>query len=388
VTAHRLVWVDWLKGLVVLGVVAFHAAQPYVVTTWIVNAHEESYVLSGLAGLGYLFAMPLMFLLAGLTGWIALERRTTWQYLRVRLLRLGLPLVVGLAFLSPFESWVGELSTGATPSLPSFVARTWTTLPPLDSPRWLGDVGHHLWFLGFLLGYVLLTIVPLRWLRRRQAPAATRAVPAIVALIGPILPIALLQWLVRPVAPQYRDWADALLWLAYFGTGVGLAFDRAWMRPIGRHGGWMTIPALLLALALVPLGLDGVMRLESVPRFDAASLAYAAARTAIGWWLVCAVLALGMRWLNGAATAGERAGEASLAFYVLHHPVVVAVAAVVVPWSFPAGIGFPIIFLASVAVTGALYEGVVRRVAVLRAVFGVAGPQQEEPLRPPQPEPI
>ncbi len=84
--AQRLVWVDWLKGLVVLGVVAFHAAQPYVVTDWIVNATEDSYVLSGLAGLGYLFAMPLMFLLAGVTGWIALERRTTWQYLRVRLL--------------------------------------------------------------------------------------------------------------------------------------------------------------------------------------------------------------------------------------------------------------------------------------------------------------
>lgn len=384
----RLVWIDWLKGLVVLGVVAFHAAQPYIVTDWIVNADEESYVLSGLAGLGYLFAMPLMFLLAGVTSWIALQRRTAWQYLRVRLLRLGLPLVVGLAFLSPFESWVGQLSSGASPDLLSFVARTWATLPPLTTPRWLGDVGHHLWFLGFLLGYVLLTIVPLRWLRRRVAPAPTRPVRTAVVLLGPILPMAILQWLVRPAAPEYRDWADALLWLAYFGIGVGLGFDRAWLRPIARRGGWMTVPALLLAVLLLPLGMDGVMRLESAPALDAPSLAYAAARTAIGWWLVCAAMALGMRWLTGAAAAGERAGEASLAFYVLHHPIVVVIAAVVVPWSLGTLVGFSVIFLASVAVTAALYEGAVRRVGVLRAVFGVTKPAPEQSIGPPQPEPI
>ncbi|HEU5325205.1 MAG TPA: acyltransferase family protein [Candidatus Limnocylindria bacterium] len=386
--AQRLVWVDWLKGLVVLGVVAFHAAQPYVVTDWIVNATEDSYVLSGLAGLGYLFAMPLMFLLAGVTGWIALERRTTWQYLSVRLLRLGLPLVVGLAFLSPLESWVGQLSYGETPDLPSFVARTWSELPPLTSPRWLGDVGHHLWFLGFLLGYVLLTIVPLRWLRRRTPPSATRHVPAVVAMLGPIVPIAILQWLVRPPAPQYRDWADAAVWLVYFCIGIGLAFDRAWLRPIARSGGWMTIPALLLAALLLPLGLDGVMRLESAPSLGVASLAYASARTAIGWWLVCAVMALGMRWLTGAAWAAERAGEASLAFYVLHHPIVVVIAAAVAPWSVGALAGFVVIFVSSVAVSAALYEGVVRRVGVLRSVFGVAEPPPERPLGPPQPEPI
>jgi fucose 4-O-acetylase-like acetyltransferase len=384
---ERLVWVDWLKGLVVLGVVAFHAAQPYVLTEWIVNANEDSEVLSGLAGLGYLFAMPLMFLLAGLTGWIALERRTAWQYVRVRLLRLGLPLVVGLALLSPFESWVGALSAGHSPDLPAFVARTWAELPPLTSPRWLGDVGHHLWFLGFLLGYVLVTLVPLRWLRGRQPPSPTRTVPATLALLGPIVPMTVLQWLVRPAAPQYRDWADALLWLSYFGIGIGLAFDRAWLRPIGRYGGWMTIPALVLALLLVPLGLDGVMRLESAPSIDVPSLAYAAARTAIGWWLVCAVMALGMRWLTGAAPAGGRAGEASLAFYVLHHPVVVIVAAVVVPWSLGPALGLAAIFLASLGVTAALYEGVVRRVAILRAVFGVAEPAAEEPVSPRQPEP-
>ena len=69
----RLVWVDWLKGLVVSGVVLYHAAQPFVLTSWIVTDDERSLLLSTLAGLGYLFAMPLMFLLAGTASMLALQ---------------------------------------------------------------------------------------------------------------------------------------------------------------------------------------------------------------------------------------------------------------------------------------------------------------------------
>ena len=71
----RLAWIDWLKVIVVFGVFAYHAAQPFVLTTtWLVVDDEKSYLLSALAGLGYLFGMPLMFLLAGAASWIALQR--------------------------------------------------------------------------------------------------------------------------------------------------------------------------------------------------------------------------------------------------------------------------------------------------------------------------
>ena len=40
--------------------VVYHAAQPFVLTEWIVTTDDRSILLSGLAAIGYLFAMPLM----------------------------------------------------------------------------------------------------------------------------------------------------------------------------------------------------------------------------------------------------------------------------------------------------------------------------------------
>ena len=51
-TIGRQAWIDWLKVLVVIGVFVYHAAQPFVLTTWIVVGEEKSVVLSAIAGLG------------------------------------------------------------------------------------------------------------------------------------------------------------------------------------------------------------------------------------------------------------------------------------------------------------------------------------------------
>jgi hypothetical protein len=71
---ERLNWIDWLKVIVVLGAFVFHAAQPFVATSWLVNDTEKSLLLSVLSGFGYMVGMPLMFFLAGAATWLAVER--------------------------------------------------------------------------------------------------------------------------------------------------------------------------------------------------------------------------------------------------------------------------------------------------------------------------
>jgi glucans biosynthesis protein C len=374
----RLVWVDWLKGIVVLGVVAYHAAQPFLLTTWIITDDEKSVFLSVLAGIGYLFAMPLMFLLAGTASMLAIARRSVRHYLTVRLLRLGLPLAVGLVLLSPFEAWLGHVSLGGTTPLPEYALTYLGSAEITFSPIWIGEVGHHLWFLAFLLAYVLLSLPVLAWLRDRPPPTLSRHAPSLI--IGlPILALGLLQSPLRAAFPEYRDWADAVLWLAYFAAGALIALDRGLVPIVGRVGPWMVIPAGLLVVALAPAAISGeLLRLEGEARLDLAGMAYAMARTAIGWCLVLASMALGIRWLDRNEPVARRVGEASLAFYVLHHPIVIIVAMAVVGAEIGVWPQFLTILAASLAVTGALYELVIRRSAALRAVFGVAAPGESE----------
>ncbi|HEV7200044.1 MAG TPA: acyltransferase family protein, partial [Candidatus Limnocylindria bacterium] len=93
---ERLNWIDWLKVLVVVGAFLFHAAQPFVYTTWLINDTDKSLPLSLASGFGYLFGMPLMFFLAGAATWLAVERRGIGGHTGLRLRRLLIPLVLGL----------------------------------------------------------------------------------------------------------------------------------------------------------------------------------------------------------------------------------------------------------------------------------------------------
>ena len=49
-TTERLVWIDWLKIIVVFAVFVYHTAEPFLVINWLVSNDERSTALSALAG--------------------------------------------------------------------------------------------------------------------------------------------------------------------------------------------------------------------------------------------------------------------------------------------------------------------------------------------------
>ena len=88
---ERLVWIDWLKVIIVFAVFVYHVAEPFFVINWVVSNNERSYLLSALAGFTFLFGMPLMFLVTGATTWLSLGQRSITGYGMNRVRRLLLP---------------------------------------------------------------------------------------------------------------------------------------------------------------------------------------------------------------------------------------------------------------------------------------------------------
>lgn len=358
---RRVNWIDWLKVIVVFGVFLYHAAQPFVLTTWLVNDPERSVLLSALAGAGYLFGMPLMFLLAGSATWLALGRRGVAGFVSLRVRRILVPLAVGIAFLSPAQAWV---ASGARSSPIAYTLDWWRALPLPLNPQWLGDYGYHLWFLGFLFAYSLLALPGITWLTEHLAGAA-RLTTAIAArgagLLALLLPTLAIQLVVRPAAASYRDWADFALWGCYFGMGILAAADERIVSTVARYR-WPALGATcLLGLAFVPVAVSGtVLDLEHAPGYGATGLAYVALRTTIGFALVCVFIGFAARHLTMRPRALGWASRAVLPFYVIHHPVIVVVAA----WAVALPLGMwpklGLICVVSLVLTVGVYELLVR----------------------------
>ena len=89
------------------------------------------------------------------------------------------------------------------------------------------------------------------------------------------------------------------------------------------------------------------------------------------WSWLLVVVFVGMRWLDWGNRVTAYMAESILPFYVLHHPVVVFVAAVVIALQLGVWSKFALVVGISMATTLALYELLVRRWAVTRLVFGL-----------------
>ncbi|HXN78866.1 MAG TPA: acyltransferase family protein [Candidatus Dormibacteraeota bacterium] len=395
-SSERIHYLDWLKVLIVYGIVLFHVSLVFSFGTWLVSNHERSIVLSAFAGFCFPWGIPAMFLIAGADAWFGLHSRSVADFLRRRFLRLVVPLVPGLLVLSPLQRFV--TSSNPPPSIDTFwdfyasffrsFHFSWTL--QFISQYWL-----HLWFLAYLFAITLVCAPVLVWLRK---PAGRRLTSWLVALAcrrGGVLvlaaPLVLSQLALRPRFPAYQDWADVATYTLAFLWGAILFSDRRFEAAIREQVRW-----LLAAGTVTMLGIGLLTYFTRIHATGdtgaqaAAQLAQSFLWSLFVWSWLLAVLYLGIRWLNFPNRMQRYAEESVLPVYVIHHPVVLLIASFVVTWNLGVWPKFALILVSVAVLTLGIYEFGVRRWRATRLMFGlnpVPAPsiRSSQPASRPQP---
>jgi glucan biosynthesis protein C len=372
---RRLHYIDWLRVLATLGVFLFHALHPFDLFAWEIKNAEQSVVVSFLVAFLTPWGMPLFFLIAGAGSWFSLQRRTGRQYATERFKRLLIPFIIGAILLSPiqlFFEWRHESQRGLfTGSLLEFFRSFDTTL----GPRVFGaPVGYHLWFLGFLLSYSLIALPLLVWLKRdpgrRFIAWLGRWSERRGGLLLFILPLVLVQLVLRPMYPVEHDWADFVYLLVFFVSGYVLYADQRFARAI-RHewpvalilGTVSFLSGLVIFVAVAPEWADT----PGIPGF----YLFWSLWSVTGWCWTIVMLYVGMRFLDFRNKWLQYGQEAIVPFFLFHQPVIIVIAFFVVQWEAGIGVKLPVVVLISFVVTLALYEVLVRRIEPVRLLLGL-----------------
>ena len=154
---ERLHALDAVRGFALLLGIVFHSTMSFLNSSgqgWLIVDKDPSTTLSVVFYVLHMFRMATFFFIAGFFAHLLFHRRGQRAFVRDRLRRIGLPLVVGWPFL--FASIVGcaiwgawVMNGGTLPAEP----------PPDPNPPPLAFPLTHLWFLYVLLWLYALTLL-------------------------------------------------------------------------------------------------------------------------------------------------------------------------------------------------------------------------------------
>ncbi len=233
----RLYFFDNLRVALTVLLIAHHVGQAYGPTggEWPIQEAARASLLGPFFTVNRSFFMSLFFMISGYFSAISCDQKGPYAFLRSRLLRLGVPVVLwALIVAVPFQIFFVRAPNGG-----------------LGSP-WPLDVGH-LWFLEHLL---ILSAVYAFWrvLRRGHTPTPPEQTrpPRSWAILLFALGIAVASGLSRIWKP-IDEWsyllgfvkvafADVPRDVAFFFVGI-LTFRRGWLSSFDTKAGyaWLAV---------------------------------------------------------------------------------------------------------------------------------------------------
>ncbi|MBZ0281993.1 MAG: acyltransferase [Anaerolineae bacterium] len=372
----RLYYLDWLRVVAILGVFLYHSVHAFDLTDWHIKNAEQSELITVFLLFVSPWGMPFFFLIAGTGTWFALRHRTARQYARERFQRLLIPFIFGCLLLTPlmlYFEWMHKVQTAVLNV--SFWEFVGSRSMPI-SCQIFGWAGYHLWFLGFLFSFSLLTLAIFLWFRGEKGQQVAAWLAGLCEHRGGILlgviPLLLIQLALRPFFPEgEHNWADFCFLMGFFVLGYLLYSDERFMAAIRRDWRLMFPVAVIttmigMALIIFVDGYDWLAR-PDLPQF------YLLWGLVVvnGWcWVVC-VLFMGMRFLDFTNRWLQYGQEAILPFFVFHQPVIMVIAFFVVQWDADILPKLLVVVSSSFVVTAGIYELIVRHSHWLRVMFGM-----------------
>jgi surface polysaccharide O-acyltransferase-like enzyme len=331
---NRLLFIDNLRTVMIVLVILIHLSVTYggegswfykerpvdvltVTTLSFFNAVTQSYF------------MGILFFLAAYFTPSSYDRKGPRQFLRDRLLRLGVPLLVYEFVIHPLQAYplikAGALDVDG--SFGEMLARYYTSFHIGSGPLWFVET---LLILSFVyVGYRLLRNDP-PTSERREPPGslALIALAAGMGLANFLVRIRLpISWSLDPLNLQLPFFSQ---YLCMFALGI-VASRNDWLARMPRATGrlWLAF-ATVLIVVIFPLlfTLGGAME-GNVGKFLGElhwqAFAYAMWEQLVGVAMIVGLTVLFREHLNRQSSLAKEAAGASYTTYILHTPILILV---------------------------------------------------------------
>ncbi|MFC3093847.1 hypothetical protein DRW07_10235 [Alteromonas sediminis] len=387
----RIDYLDASRAFALILGIVFHASLSFipVFIGWAVMDVSTSWITAIFATISHSFRLELFFLIAGFFSHMTFHRDGSKRFLKSRVIRIAIPLIIGWFILRPLIvsgfTMGGQSLRGEIDITSSLMAG----LTDLQSFPTGFLVGTHLWFLYYLLLITAVTLVCRAILRtsKKVSDKLTGATDTAIswllqspfALAAMALPIACCLWFMDSWGMDTPDkslsphWPVLLIYGGFFVLGWMLHRQPVLLDKWACLSWKKLVVALVSVISSVVL-MDFQMQVAH-PHYDFIKAGFVVCYAVMMMALVLLTLGLFQRVLNQPNKIVRYLADASYWMYLIHLPVVIFLQVVVAEWSFHWSVKWLGITITTVILSLFIYDLLVRNTFIGATLNGRRKPR-------------
>lgn len=345
-TTERRYDIDWLRVIAIGLLLIYHIAiifQPWAMFIGFIRSEDALEGLWKPMTMLNVWRIPLLFFVSGMGLYFAMKKRNCKQLLTERAKRILLPFVFGYLAITPLHM---------------FIFQKYYHIPL----TYYSSSGH-LWFLGNIFVYVLLLSPLFFYLQKHKDGKFKKAISRVMSYaIGPLSISIFFMFEIGLVKPQLFE-LYAQTWHGFF---IGfLAFFFGYLFVYSGRSFWRTVSKwkwlyISIAAVLYTIRFTG---------FESISNMYITSLESNCW--IFGVFGLGYQYLNKPSVLLNYLSQAAYPVYIIHMFVLYAAAFIILPLDLHPMLKFVGITLFTFIVCFLIYEFILRRINILRPLFGL-----------------
>ena len=361
---NRLYYMDALRSVLMMLGIVLHTSQIYnPAQVWRVPSNETTMLAGGLVHFIAQFRMPAFFLVSGFFCAMTLQKYGSSLFVKIRMKRILIPLLVTGLLLNSIQSAILHLSGSVSFNPTSYFLEG----------GWIS----HLWFLVTLLAYfataAILYLVAkkqVKWLVQTSAATLMRIPMVLTLTLLPLLSVAifalsplgfpLYSKLFFEIFSVYRYVAS----LPFFIFGAVIFFNQGLLKEFSSVSMALLIPLTVIAFIL----LFWIPWPSAVPDIIVTAVSVYAASLA-SWVMSAGLFQLFQLFFNKKSALWTFLSEASYTIYLFHHVIVITLGLIAVKLGLPPLLGLVTIIGLSLALTVGIHKYLIRNSKLLQFAF-------------------
>jgi glucans biosynthesis protein C len=373
-TKPRLYYLDWLRVLAFGLLVIENCAEIFSGNHWWIENKESNPLIAKILIFFRQWRMPLLFIISGMAVSIILKKKTYTQFIDDRFTRIFVPLISGMVLvIPPMIYFIGRAKGMDIPFQQFYLNLLNFEWFPKGNLHWL-----HLWYLPFVFIFSISLMPVIKYFQTDgQGEKFGKAFGIFKqpAVLFPTILLLHLPYYISKALELQNDFTSLLYYFPYFFFGA-MFFSNPEIRQTilklrlqSLYGGLICSIILYSFVWLIDEA-SGTGLFSTLVQWIDGPL-YRPLVSLNQWFWVLAISGFAMQYLNFSNSFLTYANKIVYPFYILHQTFIIAFAYYIVQADASILVKYLLILTAAALSILVLYELLLKRITVLKLMFGI-----------------